>query len=321
LVDSHGEVIGIMAGVPQSDEGAQVGTNPFGANNAANPNRRYYMNSGGTPLNPTNYVTSTTSNTPWNENTPFLYGFAPTRFVDSTKPLARSKPQDKKAVTKPGAKPRAKAAPKAGSTQSTRDKATFRALELSRNRSLNFTLNTPAQMMLNNRSSFVNLSPDVTTQSQTAFVGQPIYAFNSAPPVVSSAGFAIPVNDIQNVLADLKAGKPVNHGWIGVDLEDQEQANEKDGIVTVLRTVMIKGFYANSPAQRDGLQPGDLILSINDHKIQTIADLRATMANVGVGQTANMLLQRGQATIPLQVKIDARPTITGTPILNSAPTK
>ena len=79
---------------------------------------------------------------------------------------------------------------------------------------------------------------------------------------VEGIGFAIPVNMVRGVLADIIAHGRVVRGWIGIvpqDLTD-EQAQQW-GLAQA--AVLIDNLYVGSPAQQAGLQPGDLLLAID----------------------------------------------------------
>ena len=79
---------------------------------------------------------------------------------------------------------------------------------------------------------------------------------------VEGIGFAIPVNMVRGVLSDIIAHGRVIRGWIGIVPEDlPEEEAQQLGLAQA--GVVIGNLYVGSPAQRAGLQPGDLLLGID----------------------------------------------------------
>jgi serine protease Do len=56
-------------------------------------------------------------------------------------------------------------------------------------------------------------------------------------------------------------------------------------------------------AARAGLQPGDIILAVNDHSVRSVQDLRAAAKNLKGGDSAALLVERGgtQLFVPIRV--------------------
>jgi hypothetical protein len=82
---------------------------------------------------------------------------------------------------------------------------------------------------------------------------------------------------------------PKYRGVIGSEL------TEDGGAVTVQRVL------GDSPADKAGILPGDKIVSVNRSAVKTISDAQKAMAATLVGQAANLVIQRDQATLTLHV--------------------
>ncbi|MFQ3611300.1 MAG: PDZ domain-containing protein [Fimbriimonadales bacterium] len=117
----------------------------------------------------------------------------------------------------------------------------------------------------------------------------------------SGLGFAIPSNIARRVLDQvLKTGK-ITRGWLGFSAMPVEKLRRKEG-------VLVGAVAPESPAERAGLQPGDLILRIDGNPVnarfveeipliyQRIADLEVgkaisvEMERAGQRQTLNMVV-------------------------------
>src|SRR6185437_11701197 len=80
---------------------------------------------------------------------------------------------------------------------------------------------------------------------------------------VEGIGFAIPVNMVRGVLSDIIEHGRVIRGWIGIVPEDvsDEQAAQ---LGLAQGGVLVANMYVGSPSQEAGLQPGDLLLAIDN---------------------------------------------------------
>ena len=140
----------------------------------------------------------------------------------------------------------------------------------------------------------------------------------SAAPV-TSAGFAVPINSLKPILDELKSGKPVAKGWIGISPRDDVTTSETGGVVTEIRRVVVEGVYPDSPAFAAGILPGDEIVSLNGKSIQSANDVREVSQNLRVGdklrigRRAFVGAKRNQTDVEL--RITERPAVYKTPLV------
>ena len=75
-----------------------------------------------------------------------------------------------------------------------------------------------------------------------------------------------------------------------LDAEEAREAGVKIGVVVEA---------ASGPAARAGIQPGDVILSVNGAPVRTVDDLRSAAAKIekGSGRNVALLVQRDNAKI------------------------
>ena len=118
-------------------------------------------------------------------------------------------------------------------------------------------------------------------------------------------GFAIPAQLCQQVVdAILKDGRVVR-GWLGVsvkglDPKDQLKLENSTGVQVV--EVPAKG-----PADLAGIKPGDVILSINDEKIQDANHLITYIAKQAPNSQIKVLIARGDQQLTATVTVLERP--------------
>jgi S1-C subfamily serine protease len=123
---------------------------------------------------------------------------------------------------------------------------------------------------------------------------------------VEGIGFAIPVNMVRGVLADIIAHGRVVRGWIGIvpqDLTD-EQAQQW-GLTQA--AVLIDNLYVGSPAQQAGLQPGDLLLAIDGVAPSSAQDALGRIAGHKPGTRIVLRGQRGRHVFEVRAQVGERP--------------
>jgi serine peptidase DegS len=106
---------------------------------------------------------------------------------------------------------------------------------------------------------------------------------------VEGIGFAIPVNMVRGVLDDIVAKGRVVRGWIGIVPQDitDEQAVE---IGLGRGGVLLAALFAASPAQKAGLQQGDMLIEINGAPLHSA---REAMTRVAAQRPGSVVTIRG----------------------------
>jgi len=121
-------------------------------------------------------------------------------------------------------------------------------------------------------------------------------------------GFAIPVSIARNVLEQIVARGEVTRGWVGVEIQDITPELAESFGLRDARGALIAGVLRNSPADRAGIRPGDVLVAIGE---QSIADPRAMLdlvAGLAPGQKARFRVRRGAEAVDLDVEVGRRPT-------------
>ena len=105
-------------------------------------------------------------------------------------------------------------------------------------------------------------------------------------------GFAIPVDIVKNIVAQIKEhGRPIR-GWLGVRIQTvtpelADSFNLSDDVGALVAEVM-----PDSPAEAAGIQSGDIILSYAAEKIIEMSDLPRLVADTEVGRTVPVVVMR-----------------------------
>ncbi|MDA8402687.1 MAG: DegQ family serine endoprotease [Desulfobacteraceae bacterium] len=117
-------------------------------------------------------------------------------------------------------------------------------------------------------------------------------------------GFAIPMNIANSVFEQLKKSGSVTRGWMGVGIQDLDDSL-KD-YYGIRQGVLISEVFPGDPAEKAGIVPGDIILSINGKPLDSSRDLSKQIADLSVGSKAEIKLDRKGKVKTLDVIIGRR---------------
>jgi len=120
-------------------------------------------------------------------------------------------------------------------------------------------------------------------------------------------GFAIPVDQVKGIVAQLKSDGEVTRGWLGVTIQDLKGDLAEYYGIEGKSGVMVADVVPGDPADNAGIKPKDVITKVNGKKIATSRDLTNLAARLGVGDTADVTILRDGKQKTLQVKIGKRP--------------
>ena len=120
-------------------------------------------------------------------------------------------------------------------------------------------------------------------------------------------GFAIPVDQVKGIIAQLKSDGEVTRGWLGVTIQDLKGDLAEYYGVEGKSGVMVADVVPGDPADKAGVKPKDIITKVNGKKIITSRDLTNMAAKLGVGDTASLTILRDGKQKTLEVKIGKRP--------------
>jgi len=117
-------------------------------------------------------------------------------------------------------------------------------------------------------------------------------------------GFAVPINMAQSVMKQLVASGEVRRGRLGVQVKDLTPELAESMGVNARQGAIVDFVDVLSPAQRAGLTPGDIILSVDGQPVQSAADLRNRVGLTPVGSKLQLTLLRDKSSRTLDVTIE-----------------
>ncbi|MFW6162283.1 MAG: S1C family serine protease [Planctomycetota bacterium] len=112
----------------------------------------------------------------------------------------------------------------------------------------------------------------------------------------SGIGFAIPLDGLDPILEQMKAGKTIEPGKLGVVPARQPA---KGGGVTV------RQVQKGSGAEKAGIQAKDVIVALDGRKTLNVLTLRRLLARHVAGDRVTVTVRRGEKTLQLEVTLTA----------------
>jgi serine protease Do len=97
--------------------------------------------------------------------------------------------------------------------------------------------------------------------------------------------FAIPINVAMDVMGQLRTNGKVIRGWLGIAIQEvTKELSESFGMKNT-NGALVAGIEKGAPAEKGGLQPGDVITKFDSKLIESSSDLPKAVGNTKPGKT------------------------------------
>lgn len=116
-------------------------------------------------------------------------------------------------------------------------------------------------------------------------------------------GFAIPSEMAGNIIDQLKADGIVQRGWLGVEFQPVNEAVAASLGLDGAHGALVASVVEDGPAEKAGVQMGDVIISLGGERLEDPRDLPRLVANSPAGKRLEMEVLRNGKTRTLDVKI------------------
>ena len=120
-------------------------------------------------------------------------------------------------------------------------------------------------------------------------------------------GFAIPSNMVRSVITGLGQGGRLVRPWLGA--AGQQVSADMAVSLGMERPagVLINNVHDRGPADRAGLKVGDVVLAVNDRRVDDPQGLKFRIATLGVGGSAELTVWRRERERTLRLALKAPP--------------
>ena len=123
-------------------------------------------------------------------------------------------------------------------------------------------------------------------------------ASKSLSDSASGLGFAIPVNEMKNVVQVLIRDGKITHPTIGVMVQGLNDSGIGGAKVTKVNP--------GGPADRAGLKENDIVVKIGDRTVNSLDEVTVAVRQLTIGKDAPIEVLRDGKPITLTIKADPR---------------
>jgi serine protease Do len=146
-----------------------------------------------------------------------------------------------------------------------------RALDLS-------TRGTPIEMLQTDAAINPGNSGGPLIDSRGRAVGINTLIMTGGAQQYSGVGFAVPIDVAREILPQLREKGHVVRGWLGVQIQGVDEDLAKSLKLSEARGAVVTNVTDGSPAEKAGLKPGDVVLSVDGHAVEDSSDLAHRIA-------------------------------------------
>jgi serine protease DegQ len=120
-------------------------------------------------------------------------------------------------------------------------------------------------------------------------------------------GFAIPVSTAKSVLEDIIQHGQVVRGWIGVETQDITPELADSFGLGKSSGAIIAGVVRGGPADRAGIRPGDILLTVDGKQVSNTNEMLNVIAQLAPDRKTKMTVMRKNRQATLDVVVGRRP--------------
>ena len=174
---------------------------------------------------------------------------------------------------------------------------------------LHRTIQTPAQIYHDFVQIDASINPGNSGGPLINTEGQLIGINTAIHGRAQGIGFAIPVNRVKRIASEIIEQGKVRQGYVGFNIKKRPQETKDSETAQRVGGVVVHSIDPNSPAEKSGLQVGDVILKVERYPIVTVHDYGLKMRDYAPGDHIDMLVLSN--AMEKQISVHAEPIPSG----------
>jgi serine protease Do len=116
-------------------------------------------------------------------------------------------------------------------------------------------------------------------------------------------GFSVPANTAKNVIDQLIQFGETRRGWIGVSIQSVTDDIAESMNLGKAQGALVANVTPTGPAEKAGIQPGDLIVAFNGRPIASMRDLPKIVGDTPIGSKVEIKLLRKGEEVTVTVEV------------------
>ncbi len=120
-------------------------------------------------------------------------------------------------------------------------------------------------------------------------------------------GFAVPVNLAREVMGQILDHGKVNRAYLGIMVQDITPGIAKSMGLSNMQGVLVGDVSPNGPAQKSGIQRGDVILDLNGKPMEDSRELRMAISMMSPDATVKLKVLRNGSPSDMTIKLGEMP--------------
>ncbi len=125
----------------------------------------------------------------------------------------------------------------------------------------------------------------------------------SGVPQSAGVGFAVPINVAKEILPQLRQTGKVIRGFLGVSIQGVTEDLAKSLKMKDAKGAIVSDVHADSPAEKAGVKPGDVVVGVDGRMIEDNGDLSSYIASKKPGTKVDLKVLREGAEQTIAVTL------------------
>jgi serine protease Do len=149
--------------------------------------------------------------------------------------------------------------------------------------------------------------PLININGKVVGINTAIFANLGGNQFAQGIGFAIPINIVSRVVHDLRLYGKVKRGWVGIVIQEVTQEIAASFNLPETRGALVSNVVPDGPADKAGIERGDVVIRFNNIDIKHSIDLPRMAAESEPGTTGVLVVNRDGKEITIQITLGEFP--------------